>query len=199
MTRWQQLYLEDQRVLSASASICAQKAVEYFHTNNKQVILDLGCGTGRDSVLLASNGLKIFGVDAAHSGLVLAKEQQQRTQQGFELAEADARCTPFPSDTFEGIYCFGLLHEFVGTTAPNDVNQVMTEIERILQPDGCLVLATLAGEPTLGLPHVRMFNEQMFDEATCRFKCIDKQNYDDIGCTGKSNYPIWMGMYRKQK
>jgi ubiquinone/menaquinone biosynthesis C-methylase UbiE len=199
MTRWQQLYLEDKRVLSASASICAQQAAKYFRGDNKHTILDLGCGVGRDTVILAASGLNVLGVDAAHSGLVLAKRQSQRTSHGFELAEADARRLPFPPAAFEGVYCFGLLHEFVSATAAEDVSQVISEIERLLQPDGRLVLAVLAGEPALGLPHVRMFTEQMFDEATRRFKCVDKKNYEDIGCTGKSDYPIWMGKYVKMK
>jgi ubiquinone/menaquinone biosynthesis C-methylase UbiE len=166
--------------------------VNYFHSHKKHIILDLGCGAGRDTILLATSGLKVFGSDAAHSGLTLAKGQHLS-----ELAEADARRLPFRSATFEGVYCFGLLHEFVGDTAANDVSQIMDEIERILQLAGCLVLATLAGEPTLGLPHVRMFTEQMFDEATCRFKCVEKQTYEDIGCTGRSDYPVWMGIYLK--
>ncbi len=195
MTRWQQFYLEDQRISLARPSICARHAADDFRSHNKCKVLDLGCGTGRDTAILISSGLGVVGVDAAWSGLSLA--QRQATSCVFNLAEVDARCLPFGDASFEGVYCFGLLHEFVGETADGDVSKIMSEIERVLQPAGRLVLAVLAGEPTKGLPHVRLFTEQMFDDVTHRFQCVEKQVYNDIGCTGRSDYRIWRGTYIK--
>jgi len=42
MTRWQQLYLEDSRIPSVSASNFAKKAVDIFTRDHKRKILDLG-------------------------------------------------------------------------------------------------------------------------------------------------------------
>ncbi|MFN8494666.1 MAG: class I SAM-dependent methyltransferase [Caldilineaceae bacterium] len=199
MTRWQQFYLEDQRVLTVPPSACAHYAVAYFQHANQKLLLDLGCGVGRDTLLLAQSGLQVIGVDAAPAGLIMAQQRNAGHPHSFILVEADARCLPFPAATFAGVYCFGLLHEFVGETATADVQQVMGEIARVLQPGGSLLLAVLAGEPTQGLPQVQMFSEQMLDEVTAGFACIEKCLYDDVGCTGRADYKIWRGAYSKAR
>jgi hypothetical protein len=44
MTRWQQFYLEDERVLAAPPSLCAQAAVQLFQGEGERTVLDLACG-----------------------------------------------------------------------------------------------------------------------------------------------------------
>jgi len=197
LTRWQKFYLDDPNLLSTSNTKCARQAVELFQKYRKHTILDLGCGTGRDTISFAQKGMAVFGVDAAGSGLLLAQKRMLDTGCGLNLAQADARRLPFPDMLFEGVYCFGLLHEFVGLTAKDDVGRVLREIHRVLQPTGMLILTVIAGEPEQGLPHVQMFDEQMFDEATSPFQRIDKRIYDDIGCTGRPDYRVWYGQFVK--
>jgi ubiquinone/menaquinone biosynthesis C-methylase UbiE len=194
MTRWQQFYLEDQRVLTAPPSDTVRYALDVFKQAGKTNLLDLGCGVGRDTTTLSESNPKIIGADAAHSGLMLAKERNP----SLRLVEADARQLPFRDEYFDGIYCFGLLHEFVGERAKGDVLKVMQEIARTLQTGGLLVLATLAGELEQGLPHLQMFTEAMFDEIhPARLERIEKSLHDDIGCTGLRGYKVWRGVYRK--
>jgi ubiquinone/menaquinone biosynthesis C-methylase UbiE len=112
--------------------------------------------------------------------------------------QADAHQLPCSPSSFDGVYCFGLLHEFTGPSAVEDVNSVMKEVARVLRPKGKLVLAVLAGEPDQGLPHVRLFNEAMLDKATGKLTCLEKRIVNDIGCTGSSDYRVWRGAYVKQ-
>ncbi|MGB8658240.1 MAG: class I SAM-dependent methyltransferase [Candidatus Zixiibacteriota bacterium] len=197
MTRWQHFYEEDERVLSASPSYCARNAVEVFSRYNKRTILDLGCGVGRDSFHLVENGFRVVGVDLAESGLMIANRVRKNRRKELTLLKADARNLPFLNASFEGVYCFGLLHEFTGETKENDIAEVMNEIHRVLQSSGILVLAVLSGEPEKGLPHVHLFTEQMFDDATRLFQIIEKRECYDIGCTGKEDYRVWYGAFTK--
>ena len=141
--------------------------------------------------------MTVFGIDAAGSGLLLAQKRMLDIGCGLNLTQADACGLPFPDTLFEGVYCFGLLHEFVGFTAKDDVRKVLGEIYRVLRRSGMLILTVLAGEPEQGLPHVQMFNERMFDQATSLFQRIDKRLYNDIGCTGRSDYKVWYGQFVK--
>jgi hypothetical protein len=73
---------------------------------------------------------------------------------------------------FDGIYCFGLLHEFVSESAKADVRMTMDEIGRVLRPSGTAIVTTVAGDPEKGLPQVQNFSEAMFDSAVAEFRCI---------------------------
>ena len=197
-TRWEEFYAEDERVLSAEPSISVRRAASVFLLRKKLCVLDVGCGVGRDSMLLAKQGLSVTGVEVSELGIHLARNRTtggDRSNPTF--IQADARSLPFQSGLFGGVYCFGLLHEFVGPGAEMDVADVMTEIHRVLRPQGLLVLTVLAGQPDDGLPHVRLFPEQMFDEATEAFRGLDKVQIADIGCTGRDNYKIWYGVFER--
>ncbi len=200
MTRWQKFYLEDSRPASVSASNFAKKAAGVFAFHRKQKILDLACGVGRDSFYLAGCSLRVTGGDLARSGLELARQSQASTvQKQVDFVQIDARRLPFVNDTYEGIYCFGLLHEFSQSDGWKDISRVMEEIERILEPGGLLLLAVLAGDPRQGLPHVLLFDEEMFDCATRAFSVIEKELVDDLGCTGREDYHTWQGVFRKSQ
>ena len=197
MTRWQKFYLDDPSLGSISSSFCASQARETFAKYKKRLILDLGCGTGRDTICLAGDGAKVIGIDAARSGLVLAQKRTITAIREPYYIESIAQNLPFPDALFEGVYCFGLLHEFVGSSANGDVTRLMSEINRVLQRSGLVILTTLAGEPKKGLPHVQLFTEKMFDDATSMFECVEKKIYADVGCTGKVGYKVWYGEFTK--
>ena len=48
------------------------------------------------------------------------------------------------------------------------------------------------------MPHVRNFSESMFDAVTVGLRCIEKKVYDELGCTGRTDYKVWFGQFVKQ-
>lgn len=148
---------------------------------------------------LDERGFQVAGVDAALSGLYIAQRLNRSRGRNLHLVCADARQLPFKAEAFEGVFCFGLLHEFTEVNWKGDVKKVMMEIERVLGPDGLLILAVHSGDPKKGLPQVQNFNEAMFDKATEDFELLDKREYDDLGCTGRRDYRIWSGVFLKPK
>lgn len=198
LSRWQQFYLDDAKLGSILPSACADQAARIFAENNSQIILDLGCGTGRDSLCLARGGARVIGLDAARSGLLLARKRNAPSQFRLSWAESDARFLPLSDAVSDGVYCFGLLHEFVGESAEAEVRMTMDEINRVLKPSGVALVATVAGDPEEGLPQVQNFSEAMFDAATAKYRCIEKKAYDDLGCTGRPDYKVWFGHLVKE-
>jgi len=197
LSRWQQFYRDDPKLVEIPPSTCARRAAEIFATDNCRIILDLGCGTGRDSIHLADSRSQVIGLDAAHSGLLLAQKRIVDSESKISWIESDSRVLPFADKYFDGVYCFGLLHEFVGTSSKDDVNRTLKEVYRVLKSAGAAVIAVSAGDPEKGLPHVQNFSEAMFDAATSEFRCIEKKIYDDLGCTGRSDYKVWFGYFLK--
>jgi ubiquinone/menaquinone biosynthesis C-methylase UbiE len=136
-------------------------------------------------------------VDASWNGLRAASRRKTAPNAQAGLVRADARVLPFGNGTFEGVYCFGLLHEFTGERKAEDVMGVMGEIRRLLCEGGLLVLAVLAGRPEAGLPAVQLFTRQMFTQATRGWRPLEIKRVDDVGCTNTTNYRVWYGLFEK--
>ncbi len=202
ITRWDKWFSDDnlskdERILSAPPSQSAENAARAFSAGQKRFILDLACGIGRDTFYLESHGLEVIGVDASFNGLRVARQIKAEQGAVSELIAADARRLPFKDGSFEGVYCFGLLHEFTGQGREEDVEGVMGEVKRLLCDEGVLVLTVLSGEPEAGLPAVQLYTRQMFEEATKGFQAIQVKMFDDIGCTARADYHVWYGMFEK--
>jgi ubiquinone/menaquinone biosynthesis C-methylase UbiE len=202
VTRWDKWFTEDnltkdKRILAAPPSKSAENAARAFLATGKRSVLDLACGIGRDTFYLESRGLDVTAVDASINGLRVA--QQVGAEQGAvaTLVMADARHLPFRAGSFEGAYCFGLLHEFTAESQKEDVETVMSEVNRLLCAGGTLVLTVLGGEPEAGLPGVQLYTRQMFEEATDAFRAVEVKMYDDVGCTGRADYRVWYGVFEK--
>ena len=202
ITRWDKWYAkdnlnQDERILAAPPSQSAENAAAAFLARGKRRILDLACGVGRETFHLESRGLAVIGVDASPNGLQVAR--QRRLERGARCASvvADARQLPFENESFDGVYCFGLLHEFTGKTKTQDVQQVMAEIERVLCTHGLLVLTVLSGDPERGLPQVQFFTRHMFERAASDLHAIEIKMYNDIGCTNRTDYRIWYGLFER--
>ena len=129
--------------------------------------------------------------------MLLSKKRAADLKIAISWIESDSRKLPFSDVFFDGVYCFGLLHEFVGKSARDDVNRTLTEVRRVLTPNGVAVIAVSAGDPEKGLPHVQNFSESMSDAATTKFHCVDKKLYDNLGCTGRTDYKVWFGLFTK--
>lgn len=202
VTRWDKWFCKDnlakdKRILAAPPSRSAENAARAFLAREKRFILDLACGLGRDTFYLESRGLDVIGVDASLNGLRVA--QQVKTERGAvsALILADGRHLPFKDGSFEGVYCFGLLHEFTAGTQEEDVEGVMGEVKRLLCDEGILVITVLSGEPEAGLPGVQLYTRQMFEKATRGLRAVEVTTYDDVGCTGCADYHVWYGMFEK--
>jgi len=202
VTRWNKWFSDDnlakdKRILSAPPSQSAENAARAFLAREKRFILDLACGVGRDTFYLESCGLGVIGVDSSFNGLRVGQQIKAERGAVTALVTADARHLPFKDGSFEGVYCFGLLHEFTGEGKGEDVEGVMGEVKRLLCDEGVLVLTVLSGEPEAGLPAVQLFTRQMFEEATKGLQAIETKMYDDVGCTGRADYHIWYEVFEK--
>ncbi len=202
VTRWDEWFADDnlakdERILAAPPSKSAESAARAFLARGQRLILDLGCGIGRDTFYLESRRLAVVGVDASANGLRVAQRVKAERCAASALVLADARHLPFKDGSFEGVYCFGLLHEFTAESQTEDVEAVMGEVERLMCAGGTLVLTVLEGEPEAGLPGVQLYTRQMFEEATEGFRAIEVELYDDVGCTGRPDYRVWYGVFER--
>jgi ubiquinone/menaquinone biosynthesis C-methylase UbiE len=77
-------------------------------------VLDAGCGTGENALLVASLGLNVLGVDVAETALSIAREKAAQRGIEAEFAAADALHLGRLDREFDTVLDCGLFHSFEG-------------------------------------------------------------------------------------
>lgn len=98
------------------------------------LFLDLGCGAGTYSRLLAEQGLRVVGVDYSLPTLTRARD---RISGAISLCAADAMRLPFANAMFDGALCLGVLQ------AVRDSMPVVRELARVLRPGSSIWIDAL--------------------------------------------------------
>jgi SAM-dependent methyltransferase len=95
-------------------------------------ILEVGAGTGRDSVKMCGHGAKVFLLDYSSESLRLAR--QNLRSEGVVLVLANGLTSPFPDNTFDVVFHQGLLEHF------RSPHLLLKENRRILKNRGLIVV-----------------------------------------------------------
>jgi SAM-dependent methyltransferase len=92
------------------------------------VWLDAGCGAGTYSRAMATAGQRVVGLDYSVPSLLKARARSDKKAL-FWIA-GDATQLPFPSASFDGAICFGVLQ------ALSDPVVAIAELSRVVRPGG---------------------------------------------------------------
>lgn len=113
-----------------------KKYAKIFRKNKYKIVLDLGCGTGRNTIYLAQQGFSVYALDASKTGIAIAKKKTQELGlANIKYKVADMKHTPYPNNYFDAVVCiFVLSHGLL-----KDNEDAVDEIHRILKPKGMLV------------------------------------------------------------
>jgi SAM-dependent methyltransferase len=112
-------------------------------------VLDAGCGTGENTLRVASQGLSVLGVDVAETALAIAREKADDRGIEVEFAVADAFGLEHLGRTFETVLDCGLFHTFDGDERPRYV----ASLASVTQHDGTVYVLCFSGDgPDTG-PH----------------------------------------------
>lgn len=127
---------------------------EKWKREGRKSVLDLGCGLGRHAVLFAKYGFEVTAVDLSQEAIEFLQNYQQKENVKIRCQTADMNCLPFEENSFD---CIFAMHS-VGHADTGEVKKIITEITRVLKPDGTIFL-TLCSKETYtfaesGLPKV---------------------------------------------
>ena len=153
--------------------------VKEYLTNPEMKILDIGCGTGRHAINLATKGYKnITAIDLSPGLIRAAKEVAKAKNVQVDFRLCDARELPFENE-FDAAIClcegaFGLLE--------NDTEnyKVLRAVHKSLKKQGIFILTTL-----------NIFRDEKFDPMTCRSESEEEITLKDgqkktIKCSDRS-------------
>lgn len=126
------------------------------------LVLDIGCGTGNNTLLLASTAQAcIIGIDISHGMLQKAYEKQSQ----IPFVQAPADCIPFATESVDFVFMTEVLHHLP------DIPTAIHENYRILKSSGSFCIVTQS-------------HKQIDRRLTSRFfpatAEVDKGRYPDI-------------------
>ena len=107
-------------------------------------VLDVACGEGYGTALLGTVARTVVGVDSSPEAIAHAGKHYGSKTVAFELAEATA--LPLDDSSVDTVVCFETLEHLT------DHDGLLSELRRVLRPDGVVLLSTpdrdtyLAGE-----------------------------------------------------
>jgi len=132
---WEKIYQGTQ-----TWSITPSLYVKYFvrYLRKKDVVLDLGCGTGRDCIPLAKAGFRPIGIDISKKAIETAIINSRRAGVKIHYDIGEAENLPYSNAFFDAVYSGFTLQS-------SDLKKASKEVARVLRPGGiafCPMLLT---------------------------------------------------------
>lgn len=134
-------------------------------------VLDIACGTGYGSEMMASGGAKtVVGADIDGETITLARANYQQENLSFERVNAIEM--PFGDASFEAVVSFETIEHL------DKAEKFIDEVVRVLTPGGRLILSTPNRKATRKLAvknpfHIKEFDqEELLAKLGARFEAI---------------------------
>jgi SAM-dependent methyltransferase len=113
-----------------------KESIAFLAPQAGEVVLDLGCGEGKETLVLAQHGCGVVAVDLSPMQLNRARERVEQALPAAKVwyVQANAEELPFRAGAFRAIHAKAVLHHL-------DMDSGAAEIGRLLQPGGRAALA----------------------------------------------------------
>jgi len=162
--------------------------VEYIapHLRKREggTALDVGCGPGYFSKLLADYNYTVSGVDYAEGMVALAREKIRDPRITFRVG--DIYQLPFEDNHFDVVTCLGVLQH------TEDSRRAVEEMWRVTKPGGVVCITTLNQFSILSLVR-RKDDVSLMRYNPFEFKGYFGKNFDNVSLKGIYIFPPWIG------
>ncbi len=135
MNKWERIYKE-QGSYFKEPNQEAVKAVEFFSREGLKKVLDLGCGSGRHTLLMKNAGLQVYGCDISEEGVKLTREKAPKC----DLRVCDMKSLPYDDGFFDAVFSTNVLEH--GT--PDEIKKAIGEVFRVIRNGGVLFAKVLS-------------------------------------------------------
>jgi Methylase involved in ubiquinone/menaquinone biosynthesis len=134
----------EERDQSRMASWKFEVRQQFLHSlleEDKNTILEIGAGTGRDGHYFQENQFEVVCVDLSSEMVRLCKEK------GLDARQMDVRELTFDDGQFDSVYAMNsLLH-----VPKAEIGDVLANIHRVLKPGGLFFYGVYGGESSEGI------------------------------------------------
>jgi ubiquinone/menaquinone biosynthesis C-methylase UbiE len=108
-------------------------AVAQFTRYHGKKILEIGVGAGTDHLQWARAGAECYGLDLTDAAIDITKERLALYGFKSNLQRLDAESLPFPDESFELVYSWGVIHH------SEHPERIISEIRRVLRPESSFI------------------------------------------------------------
>lgn len=150
------------------------KVVARLGLQDDDLLLDVGCGTGKLLLKCASQnpGANLIGLDISSGVFQAARQQTEREGLNIDFVTAGVQNIPFPTDYFDKVVAMHMLYH------ANDIHQALSEIHRVTKPEGVVVITanSVSSRKQLGFlknQAAQIMNRDVFTDPNVRFNLED--------------------------
>ena len=143
-------YNEDGRLLSRHGQVEYLTTMKYIKEclegSTNPNILEVGAGTGRYSVVLAKQGLKVTAVELIEHNLEVLKSKLDGTEPIIALQGNALNLSIFSDNSFDLTMLLGPMYHLY---SKEEKLQALSEAVRVTKPGGYILVAYCMNEPTI--------------------------------------------------
>lgn len=136
---------------AAIFSYLGKKGVNTFH-----LAVDVGCGSGQSTWILANRFEKVVGTDISEAQIEAAKQAAHPPNVSYLVCPAED--LPFEDGSVDLVTAFAAAHWF-------DAPRFMGEVDRVLKPSGCVAFSTYSSDLRLNYKDCSEMLTEIFKEA----------------------------------
>lgn len=148
----------------------------FFPFTSGSSILDVGCGPGFWTRMLARRNYTVTAVDLTETAVALTKQSLDLFQLQASVGMGDAEALPFEDRRFDGAVSHGVIHH-----TPN-TQLCVEEIARVLKPGGCAVVSVYYKNVVLRSPKLTKLAAVLLS----RFVSLPGRGREDFLSSGNS-------------
>ncbi len=131
-----------------------RRALQDLHIDPAgKAVLDIGCGGGILAEEFARLGCRVTGVDPSESSLETARAHAGQSGLEIDYRRGVGEDLPFPDASFDLVYCCDVLEHV------DDLDRVIAESARVLQPGGVYLYDTINRTPVSMLVMIKLLQD----------------------------------------
>lgn len=184
---WREMTSRDIRKFNAHQQARYDWIIKTAGDLKNKKVLDLGCGDGALTYLLAKAGAILVGIDNDELGLKFAREnlggRNRDYKLKYEFVLASAYELPYPEESFDFVVCCEVI-EHLG-----EPEQMLEEAKRVLRPGGKFILTT--PHRLTQTPHDPNHFREYFPE---EMRELLEKYFSDVGVK-LTHHVFWYGLY----
>ncbi len=132
-------------------------ALQAFQENECKRLLEIGAGTGQDSIFFQENGFEVQAIDLSEEHVRCCR------QNGLTAAVMDLHNMTYKSDSFDCIYSMNCFMHI----PKNALRSALEEAKRVVKPDGLLYMGVYGGKDFEGHLKKDYYEDERFFSFYC--------------------------------